>query len=272
MTKELILYIVYECPLYGYGMIFDQKGVFQYAIEPSDVKSIKKNKLNTCVIIDSKEKTLFDDKIDENAILLISSFFGQLFRENSLAMDSKPFFDDIFPKIISDYDFNSKRILDYGSGYDTYSNYFPNSDYLGYDLNKGLNFDIFSNESYDYVLCNFVLEHVPNIEKTIAQISTKLKAKGLLFIFIPSLSFFEFIKSYVLKLKMEIPIFHLRTFGFKNFPGCVSFHYVRKTMERYNIKQKKVAGVFQFNNKNYQVKISPVCYFGNQTIIIGEKI
>jgi len=72
-------------------------------------------------------------------------------------------------------------------------------------------------------------------------------------------------------MQMEIPIIHFRTFGYKSFPGCVSFHYIKETMERYNIKQKKIAGVFQINNKKYQVKIKPFCYFGNQTIIVGEK-
>ena len=253
-------------------MIFDLKGIFQYAIEPLKVKDIKKGDLNTHIIIDPKERTLFDNEIDEKAILLISSFFGQLFRENSLVMDSKPFFYDIFSKMLLNYDFNSKRILDYGSGYDTYSNYFPNSEFVGYDLNKELKFDAFKNESYDYVLCNFVLEHVSNIEKTIEQISVKLKHKGLFFISIPSISFVEFIKFYVLKLKMQLPVFHFRAFGLKSFPGCISFGYIRKTMEKYDIKQKDIAGVFLFNDKNFQIKIKPFCYFCNQTILIGEKI
>lgn len=272
MIEKQILYVIYEKPLYGYGMVFDLRGTFQYAVNSFEVKSIKKNGSNTYIIIDSKENTLFDNEIDESAILLISSFFGQLFKENSLFMDSKLFFGDFFSKILLEYDLNSKKILDYGSGYDAYSEYFPNSEYVGYDLNKGLHLDTFQNESFDYVLCNFVLEHVPDIEKTVEQISTKLKSKGLLFIFIPSLSFFEFIKFYVLKLKMAIPIFHFRTFGFKSFPGCVSFHSIRKIMDRYNIRQKKNAGIFQFNNKNFQIKIKPFCYFGNQTLIIGEKI
>jgi len=272
MIKELILYVIYEKPLYGYGMIFNLNGVFQYAIEPLEVKNIKKNALNAYIIIDSKEKTLYESETDEKATLLISSFFDQLFKKNSLVMDTKPLFDDIFSKMLLDYDFNSKKILDFGSGHDTYSEYFPNSEYVGYDLNKEVHLDDFPNEHYDYVLCNFVLEHVANVEKTIEQISTKLKSKGLVFIFIPSLSFFEFIKYYVLKLKMEIPIIHFRTFGYKSFPGCVSFQSIRKAMEQYNIKQGKIAGVFQGNNKNFQVKIRPFCYFGNQTIIVGEKI
>jgi len=272
MIKELILYVIYEKPIYGYGMVFDLKAAFQYAVDPLDVKNIKENDFNTYIIIDPKEKTLHDNEIDEKAFLLISSFFDQLFKKNSLVTDSKPFFDDIFRKILLDYDFNSKKILDYGSGYDTYSGYFPNSEYAGYDLNKGAHLDDFQNEYYDYVLCNFVLEHVASIERTIEQISTKLKSKGICFISIPSLSFSQFIKYYVLKLKMEIPIIHFRAFGYKSFPGCVSLQSIRKTMERYNIKQKKVAGIFRFNNKNFQVKIRPFCYFGNQTIIVGEKI
>ena len=272
MTKELILYVIYERPLYGYGMIFDLNGTFQYAIEPFDVKNIKKEGLNKYIVIDPKDRTQFGDKIEKDAILLISSFFGKLFRENSLVMDSKSFFDDVLSKMFLEYDFNSKRILDYGSGYDSYSNFFPNSEYVGYDLNKGLCLDAFHNESYDYVLCNFVLEHVPNIENTIEQISTKLKSNGLLFIFIPSLSLSELIKYYVLRLKMEIPIFHFRAFGLKSFPGCISLRYVRKTMEKYNIKQKKITGIFQVCNKIFQVRISLFRYFGNQTIIIGEKI
>jgi hypothetical protein len=271
MIEKLILYVIYEKPLYGYGMVFDPKGVFQYAVYPSDVKNIKENGLNRYIIIDPKEKTLHNNEINENSILLISSFFDQLFKKDSLVMDSKPFFDDIFSKMLLDYDFNSKKILDYGSGYDTYSKYFPKSEYVGYDLNKEIHLDDLQNETYDYVLCNFVLEHVSNIEKTIEQISIKLKSKGLFFIFIPSLSLFEFIKFYVIKLKMEIPIIHYRTFGYKSFPGCVSFQSIRKTMEKYNIKQQQISGIFRINNKKFQIKIKPVCYFGNQTIIVGEK-
>ena len=271
MTKELILYVVYEKPLYEYGMIFDLKGEFKYAVGPFEVKEIRKSGLNTYIIIDPKEKTLYNNEIDENAILLISSFFGQLFKEDSLVMDTKPFFNDIFSKMLPNFNFNSKKILDFGCGDEKYSDFFPNSEYVGYDLNKGFHFDVFQNESFDYVLCNFVLEHVPNIEKTIEQISVKLKSKGLFFIFIPSLSLLEFIKYYVLRMKMELPIFHYRTFGFRSFPGCLSFHYIRKTMERYNIKQKNSIGVYQINNKNFQINVKPFCYFCNQIIIIGEK-
>ena len=273
MIKERILYVIYEKPVYGYGMVFDLKGIFLCAVEPLEVIGIKQNNSNTYIILDPKELTLCNNEIDEKSTLLISSFFYQLFKKNSFwVMDSKPFFDNIFSKMLSDYDFNAKKILDYGSGYDTYSKYFPNSEYVGYDLNKEVHLDNFPNEHYDYVLCNYVLEHVASIEKTIEQISAKLKSKGLLIVSVPSLSFFQFIKYYVLKLKMGIPIFHLRAFGYKSFPGCVSFQSIRKAMEKYNIKQRKIAGVFRFNNKNFQVKVKPFCYFGNQTIIIGEKI
>ena len=267
------MYVVYEKPVYGYGMIFDQKGAFLYAVEPSAVKDIKKNGSKTCLIIDPKENSSPEIDIDEDAVLLISSFFNQLYRKNSLVMDSKPFFEEVFAKMLSGYDFNSKKILDYGSGHDTYSEFFPNSEYAGYDLNKKeIQFDEFQNEDFDVVLCNFVLEHVASIEKTMKQISEKLKPQGLLFISIPSLSFFEFIIFYVLKLKMGIPISHFRNFGFTSFAGCVSFNFLAKTMDRYRIRQKKITGIYRFRNKNYAVRIKPFCYFGNQTFIVGEKI
>ena len=271
MIKEWILYVIYEKQLYGYGMVFDLKGTFQYAVEPSEVKSIKINDLNTYIVIDPKEKSLHDKDIKENSALVISSFFDQLFKKDSLVMDTKPFLEDVFSKMLAVYDFNSKRVLDYGSGYDSYSDFFQNSEYVGYDLHNSRQLDMIQNEDFDYVLCNFVLEHVSNIEKTIEQISTKMKSKSLVFISIPSLSFFELIKFYVLRLKMEIPIFHYRTFGYKSFPGCVSLQSIRKTMKRHNIRQKAISGIYRINNKNFQVKIRPFCYFGNQTVIIGEK-
>ena len=272
MIKELILYVIYSKPLYGYGMVFDLLGVFRYAVDPIDVKNIKKNGLELYYVIDPKGITLLDKDFDEKSALIITSFFGQLFRENSSVMDSKPYFNDLVSKILLDYDFNSKKILDYGSGYDTYSEYFPNSEYFGYDLNRGEEIDGYKNENFDYVLCFFVLEHVSSIEKSITQISKKLRSKGVCIIIIPSLSFLDFIKFYVIKSKMELPIFHYRTFGYKNFPGCVSFRYLKRIFERCNIKQKNIAGILRFNNKNFHVGLWPFCYFCNQTIIIGEKV
>jgi SAM-dependent methyltransferase len=269
--EHQILYIIHEKPFCSYGIVFNQEGKFQYALNPADVIAYQNQEKGKYILIDPIRKTIFEKESEEQAIELISSYFNLLYKEYSYVTDSNSFFDSVFSKIISEYDFSEKKLLDFGSGSNSYSKYFTDSEYVGFDINNNVTWDEIGNKHFDYVLCNFVLEHVANPVKIIERMSSVLKKKGILFLSVPSLSFYEFIKYYVFKRKMILPMVHFRTFGIKEFSGCLSFCHLIQILSKSELNIKKITGVFSIGKKNICVSVKPFCYFGNQVIIISEK-
>jgi ubiquinone/menaquinone biosynthesis C-methylase UbiE len=78
-----------------------------------------------------------------------------------------------------------KKILDVGSGGSSYGRYFPNR--LSIDIDPRRMPDIvgdahnlpFQNESYDFVLCTEVIEHVKNPRQVVGEIARVLKPGGM---------------------------------------------------------------------------------------------
>src|SRR3989339_95280 len=102
--------------------------------------------------------------------------------------------DRFVDRVSKEYDFTGKKILDVGSEKSPYKSYFPKSsyftqdivsradgsvDYVG-DFNLGIQ-DI-SSESFDYILCTQVLEHMYDPKNVFIEFSRILKKDGLVFL------------------------------------------------------------------------------------------
>src|SRR6187549_2801026 len=94
----------------------------------------------------------------------------------------------------------NKSIVDIGAGECQYKPFFTHAKYVSTDwcgttdhhqYSAGIDFISpaenlpFENQSYDYVLCTQVLEHVRRPEVVIQEISRILKNEGLLFLTVP---------------------------------------------------------------------------------------
>ncbi len=91
------------------------------------------------------------------------TIFWKYFNENSPIIDSSSHLSCIYSKILKKYDLENSKVLDYGCGNSTYKTFFKNSEYIGYDLEPDKNnTKLLKLNSYDFILANFVLEHVAN--------------------------------------------------------------------------------------------------------------
>lgn len=125
------------------------------------------------------------------------------------------FFPDLFSVVINPFYFCRKsllkqikisakalngKLLDYGCGSKPYRALFSNVDtYIGIDVENGAhehtNEDIdlyfdgktvpFDDESFDSILCSEVLEHVPDIDKTLSELYRVLKKEGKILVSVP---------------------------------------------------------------------------------------
>lgn len=272
MKLSPFIYIINDNSLYGSGMVFDSNGNFCYAIDSKDILDFIKKNPKQYIVIDPKEKTVFNDIEEELSIETIGRYFNKIFKENSPLIDSKKYFSNVFLRILQEYSFDEKNVLDYGSGNRKYSSFFKNSKYVGYDINV-LNDNIkqLAKDNFDYVLCNFVLEHVANPFNILNNAITYLKKGGVLIVSIPALTFYEFVKYYLFKIKLQLPFFHLRTFSVINFKGCMSFIELESFLNNHRIKIEKTISANSYGNNIIHFRHKPLCYFGKQIIIIGEK-
>ncbi|MFC0878806.1 class I SAM-dependent methyltransferase [Saccharicrinis sp. FJH2] len=253
-------------------MVFDRSGTFSFALNTSDIKRYVNETSDEHIIINPLKKSVFSAPNEEWAISKISQYFGKIFGENSPIIDSSKYLFDIYSTILNKYDLENKNVLDFGCGNSTYKSMFKNSEYVGYDLeSNNKNDDFIKGDFYDFVLANFVLEHVANPFLTIDLISGSLKRSGKIIISIPILTFRQYLL-YVFGIKkLRLPIFHFRAFSITNFKGCISIFKLIKSLEWNNIA---VTEIFSLTNghKNIKTKIKkPFSFFGNQMIIVGEK-
>lgn len=272
MKTSPFIYIISDGSLYGSGMVFDSNGNFCYAINSEDIPYFIKSNSTEYLVIDPKEKTVFNDKEEDESIETIGRYFNNVFKENSPLIDSKQYFSKVFSKIINEYSFVGKNVFDYGSGNRKYSSFFKDSNYIGHDINiSDYNIEQLTKYEFDYVLCNFVLEHVANPYNVLNNAISYLKKGGILIASIPALTFFEFVKYYLLRIKLHLPLFHFRTFSIVNFKGCMSFIKIEHFLNNNKIRIQKTISVNSFSSNTFLSTIKPLCYFGKQIIIIGEK-
>lgn len=117
------------------------------------------------------------------------------------------------------YDKKGKKLLDIGAGNSPYKKYFKKLSYFTQDikqnqdktidyvgnLNKGLN--MIKKESFDYILCTQVLEHLKNPQKAFQEFYRILKPKGKVF----------FTTNFIYQIHMEPNDYYRFTkFGLKN--------------------------------------------------------
>ena len=273
MIKAPFIYILSDSSLYNGGMVFDTNGDFCYAIESSDISDFINTSSENYIVIDPQKKTIFKDISEIKSIEIITNYFNSIFRENSPLIDSKEYFSEVFNKIIKGYTFENKNILDYGCGNRKYSSFFKSGNYSGFDiqLSNNENQSLIIKNNFDFVICNFVLEHVANPFEIIDNATEYLNSNGIFIISIPSLTFFEFLKYYFLKFKLYLPVFHLRTFSISSFEGCMSLSKLTHCLIENDMRIKNIVSVNSFSKHKILSKFKPFCYFGKQIIIISEK-
>lgn len=172
-----------------------------------------------------------------------------------------------------DYSFKGKKILDIGAGSGKYSVLFPSSKYFSYDI---IPFDtvltVIPDIRFDFVFCNFILEHAADPYEILDSASKVLLPNGVLVISLPSLSLLEILGIRILKRKISLPFFHLRTFSFFPTKGCMSFREITTFLERNNFKSLTIKGIYSdFKSGKIICRIPPLNYFGTQTVITAVK-
>lgn len=272
MNNYPFIYVLNDQAVKNTSLVFDSSGTFSFALNSSDVKQYINETSDEHIIINPLMKSVFSSPNEEWAIYSISKYFGEIFGENSPIIDSSKYLLDIYSIILNKYDLENKNVLDFGCGNSTYNSMFKNSKYVGYDLDtNSQNGDSLKRDFYDFVLANFVLEHVANPFSTLDLISGCLKGKGKIIISIPVLTFQQYLMHVLRFKKLRLPIFHFRTFSITNLNGCVSIFELIKSLEKNNIA---ISEVISLTNKTKGIKTQikkPFSFFGNQMIIVGEK-
>ncbi len=272
-------------------MVFNKNGHFLYAFSQSDeVKSDSINfHLNSVFIIDPLQKIYYGQKWQQKAIENFNLYVTSIFKNKSFMVDSYKIFGNYINKIINNI-YKSGLILDIGAGYLSYSkmsdknvisidlNYYQ-SEKGGLFLNSRSSFLPFKINTFSLVLCNFLLEHVPNWEDVLKQAYLILKSEGKIIISIPSLNVSEFIKIFILRNQITLPIHHIRSFGIISYKFCESLIKFKKYLEIENFKILKIEAIDIIKPKNkIAVLFNKICgsvfpfkYLGSQTIIVAEK-
>jgi hypothetical protein len=272
MNSCSTIYIVNDNGINNLGMIFNPEGDFSYAIDINNNQDYLKNNRNKYCIINPKEKAIFRDIQEKKSIEIIGKYFNRIFKEDSPIIDSKNIFSNIFSSVIQKYSFDNKSVLDYGCGNKKYSSFFSNSNYVGYDINDKDNISSLSENAFDYILFNFVLEHSADPYETLNKAFPFLKKNGIFIISIPALTISEFIRYYCLNFNLHLPLFHLRTFSISDFKGCVSTLSLLKYLIKHGFKINNIFGINSYRNKIRIYKNRPFCFFGKQIILICEKL
>ncbi len=272
MNNNPFIYVLNDHAVKNTSLVFDSSGTFSFALNSSDVKRYINETSEEHVIINPSMKSVFSAPNEEWAISCISKYFGEIFGENSPIIDSSKYLLDIYSIILNKYDLGNKNVLDFGCGNRTYNSMFKNSKYVGYDLDiNSQNGDSLKRDFYDFVLVNFVLEHVANPFSTLDLISGCLKGNGKIIVSIPILTFQHYLLHILGFKKLRLPIFHFRAFGLTNLKGCISISQLIKSLEKNNIA---ITEIISLTNKSKGLKTQikkPFSFFGNQMIIVGEK-
>lgn len=93
-------------------------------------------------------------------------------------------------QIALEYDQKGKKIIDVGAGDCQYKNYFKKAEYFSQDIENNQegtidyvgNLDVLSNETFDYILCTQVLEHLQKPDKAFGQFYRILGKGGKVFL------------------------------------------------------------------------------------------
>jgi hypothetical protein len=272
MNTSPFIYVLNDQAVKNTSLVFDNSGTFAFALKSTDVKRYISEASGKHIIINPLNKSVFLAPNEEWAISNISKYFGEIFGENSPIIDSSKYLMNIYSIILNKYDLGNKNVLDFGCGNSTYNSMFAQSIYVGYDLDaNNNNGDFLKRDFYDFVLANFVLEHVANPFLTLDLISGCLKGNGKIIVSIPILTFPHYIMHLLRFKKLRLPIFHFRAFSLTNLKGCISIFELIKSLKKNNIA---VTEIISLNNKSKGPKtkiIKPFSFFGNQMIIVGEK-
>lgn len=272
MSSFPFIYVINDNAVKNKSMVFDSNGNFTFAIDTSDINKFLSETLKDYVIINPIEKSTFNQPHEVSAIFKINKYFNSIYKDNSPVIDSASYYFDVFSYILKDYDIVNKKVLDFGGGNNRYSCFFKKSYYTSYDIDLSYSKeDILKKNYYDFVICNFVLEHVANPFSILETLSSCLKEKGKLIISIPILTFYEYFKYVLLNSKLSLPIFHFRTFSISNSNGCLSIFEIMKKLRDEDIKLLQSISLKYAMNEKRIIKNKPFSFFGNQLTILGEK-
>lgn len=272
MNTYPFIYVLNDQAVKNKSLVFDSSGTFSFVLKTSDVKRYLNETSDEHIIINPLKQSIFVAQNEEWAISKITQYFGEIFSKNSPIIDSSKYLFDIYSTILNKYDLEKKNVLDFGCGNSTYKSMFKNSEYVGYDLDLNNNDgDFLKRDFYDFILANFVLEHVANPFSTLDLISGCLKRNGKIILSIPILTFRDYLLNVLGIKKLRLPIFHFRAFSLINLKGCISIFKLIKSLEQNNISVTEIISLTN-TRKGFKTKIKkPFSFFGNQMIIVGEK-
>ncbi|MEE9443212.1 MAG: class I SAM-dependent methyltransferase [candidate division Zixibacteria bacterium] len=289
------IHIIYDKDFWGYGLVFDNNGIFKCALRPSDIGAYLQVVDSQPLIIDPMQQCWAGSSGERKAVNHLNLYFSRLFGSNSPFIDTYAIFGKYLSPLVNKF-LIQDPILDLGSGPGNYFN--GKSEILSLDLciknsqqipsdeeiiGLQMNGDAgdlpFKNEVFGSILCSFVLEHVPDPNRAVGEISRVLRRNGVVIISYPSMSVIEVGKRMFSKERPTIPIFHQRTFGLFSMRMCFSTRQIIKTLVSHKFRIIKVIGVKPLPAENILASLLnnflsglyPFKYLGSQTIMIAQK-
>ena len=303
-SSKYFLHIIYDTKFFNWGLVFSAKGKFLYALPRESVEEIKSYSQNGITskmdcqyhIVDPADRSTLVNFSSKISIDNFNIYFRKTFHEYSPWIDSASFFQSNIIKYV-DLEIVDGRVLDLGSGG---GQYLKNSNYLitrldlfqidkhsnsaskeskeNYVVGNALSIPV-GTDSFDLILCNFLLEHVSDIREVAKEINRVLKHGGKAIISFPSLDVFETLKVYFLGKRISLPLNHLRAFGIFGKTLCESIPRFVGYLKSLNLSVAAVEGIGcvpftgkviqRINNKlgnSFLFK-----YLGAQTIVVVKK-
>lgn len=303
-AERFYLHVIYEKEFFGWGLVFSRKGEFIHAFESESVEEIKSRLvggiakfMDVCYeVVDPANEASLVSPSAKISIDNLNTYFRRTFRDNSPWIDSASFFQSRILRYI-DQETIAGNVLDLGSGGGQYlKSHGFSITRLDLFQNKG-HYNCFSGEhqdnyvignaraipfdgdSFDLVLCNFLLEHVPHVYEVGNEIKRVLKQGGKAILSIPSLDIWESVKIFLLGGKISLPVNHIRAFGISKHTLCESIPQFIRYLRSLDLSVVSIEGVecFRSNRKviqkvNNSIKYSfPFKYLGAQTILVIAK-
>lgn len=219
------LHIVYEHGAYGFGLLFDARGVLLGALTPEEVEGEKRLRSGP-LILDPKRRASFAQPGAAEAVDRFSRYFTRVFREGSPISGSFRALGDRLAPLIRETDLKGP-LLDLGAGAGDYAACLSSTPVQvdislprrnraearpGLVCASGAELP-FPDGAFGGVLCLFVLEHVARPLKVVAEIVRVLRRGGTALLAVPSVRPLELATWIVPGLRPTLPLHHVRTFG-----------------------------------------------------------
>lgn len=303
-ANNFFLHVIYDGNFFGWGLVFSPQGKFIYALSRKSVEEIKsysKNGISKVMdycyhIVDPADQASLINSSSKVSIDNFNIYFRKTFLDSSPWIDSATFFQSNILKYIDPNIFNGS-VLDLGAGGCQYLKesrlsitrldlYHTTTrlDYFSKNTTenrvvgnvRAIPFDA---NSFDLILCNFLLEHVPDIREVAKEIDRVLKCGGKAIISFPSLNAFETLKIYLLGKRISLPLNHLRAFGIVGKTLCESTPRFLGYFKSLGLSISVIEGIECIPSKGKIVQrinnilgnIFPFKYLGAQTIVVIRK-